>query len=108
MKKISVIATFIALLFTQSVNSGPQLVIYTSESCSECYVVKRMLDRLNVPYRDCDIFRSTQCSQEWMSYPQEGPDYMRGTPVIAIGRDYVVGNEPVEIRSLLKRHGMIK
>ena len=63
----------------------PNIVIYSTENCSYCYITKAFFEKHNLPYTEYDIDRSEKHMN--MFYLLGG----RGTPLTIINKEIIHG-----------------
>ena len=71
--------------------------IYTSQTCSQCKVVKRFLDYKNVKYEEIDLTIDYEKAVELQT--KSG---FIGVPVVEINGSYIKGYNPSQMMAALK------
>lgn len=80
----------------------PPVVVFTTPTCSWCRVVKQHLKKHHIRFKEIDITRDPQASQDMLRRTGQ-----QGVPVTLIQNRPVVGFDKKEINRLLniKEHG---
>lgn len=74
-----------------------EITIYTTSTCNDCSKAKRFLRQMGVNFREKDIFLTPDALDEW----QRVNGYGTQLPLIKVGRDYLSGFNPFELKALL-------
>lgn len=77
-----------------------QVIVYSTDGCSDCSRVKQMLASEGIPYEVRDVMASAAYQEE-----VEKLGFM-GIPVTVAGGRAVKGYQPGELRQLLKEAGL--
>lgn len=72
-----------------------QVIIYTTQDCIECTLVKQMLTQLQVEYEARDVSNNPHYQKEVEHFG------FLGLPVTVVGKKAVKGYRPEEIQKLL-------
>lgn len=73
-----------------------KVVVYTSNTCGYCHMVKDYLNEKNVPFEERNVSTDASARKELMT---QG---FMGVPVIYIGDDVVQGFDKNKLEALLK------
>jgi len=71
--------------------------IYTTETCSYCKLAKQFFSKNNIQYTEYDVGKDESKAEEMVEKSGQ-----RGTPVIVIDGQVVVGFDEDKLKSLLK------
>jgi glutaredoxin len=79
---------------------SPLVTVYTRPGCPYCYLLKRYLNELRVPYQERDVTSDRGALDDLRRINAEG------VPVTVIERDAVIGFDKVRLDDLLKAKGV--
>ena len=73
-----------------------KVVVYTSQVCTYCYVVKIFLKKNNIAFEEIDIDENKKAAEEL--FKKTG---RKTAPVTFVGNDFVVGYDQKKLKILL-------
>src|SRR4051794_40491127 len=80
----------------ETIEAGPQVTIYTSNDCHWCVKAKQYLAGRGVPYLEKNVEDDEAVAQEAFALAGQ-----RGTPVITVGEQVIIGFRRRELDALL-------
>lgn len=72
-----------------------QVIVYSSEGCNECNMVKQMLTQEGIPFEVRDVLTNPKYQEEVEKFG------FMGIPVTAVGDHAIKGFNPTELKKLL-------